>query len=66
MAGQDANGNMPEHLNVDGGAVKEPLKPKAGGKAGPTQPGYEPKSMVHTMTSGQFCHAQYPCILSVP
>ena len=65
MAEQDANGTMPQHLNVDGGAVKEPLKPKAGGKVGPAQPGYDPSSMVHTIIGGQYSHTQYPRILSV-
>ncbi len=42
----DASGNRPAGLNVDGGAVKEPLKPTASGKADVASPTFDRNSMV--------------------
>lgn len=42
----DANGNGPAGLNVDGGAVEEPLKPKASGKGDVTSSNFDRNSMV--------------------
>ncbi len=40
------NGNGPAGLEVDGGAVKQPLKPKASGKGDLSSPSYDRNSMV--------------------
>ena len=50
----DTNGDGLAGLNVDGGAVKQPLKPKASGKADLSSPSYDRNSMVR--------HCAWRCI----
>ena len=66
----DANGNGPAGLNTDGGAVKEPLKPKGSGKADVTSPTFDRNSMVclGACTMGMALHVKrrhacYKCIV---
>ena len=55
----DTNGDGPAGLNVDGGAVKQPLKPKASGKGDLSSPSYDRNSMVcHCAAIGLALHVK--------